>query len=519
MNKIILAKFKESVFSVLPITVIVLILNFAIHPMDSKNTVSFVIGALLLMAGMALYSLGVDTAITPVGNHIGNKVSHISKLGIILLNIAVIGFIVTIAEPDLSVLASQVSFNKWVLITVISAGVAVFMILAILRMVLNIGLHIIYICLYGLLFLFVALSSMDIIPLAFDSGGVTTGPITVPFILAISVGIGTVFGGRSSNDSSFGVIGICSVGPILCVLILNMFNNSTNSAEIARLITFESWGDVFLSYLKALPIFMKDVAIAIAPITIFFLIMNFTVLKLSKVSLLRISIGFIYTYIGLTIFLLGVNIGFMSTGAYIGAQIAHISKYLTIPIGMVVGGVIVLAEPAIHVLNKQVEEITNGIISHKTMFVIFIISMMLAVGLSMLRVATGISILYIIVPGYAIALGLTFFVPKIFTGIAFDSGGVASGPMSSTFLLPFAMGVCEEIGGNILADAFGTIGIIAMTPLITLQILGLVFKIRLNQQNKAISKAYDSLLAKEGEIIEFDLEDNVIEFNIEGSVA
>ncbi len=300
----------------------------------------------------------------------------------------------------------------------------------------------------------------------------------------------------------FGTIGICSIGPIMVILVLSLIMQTDSSAELAQIATLHSFPDVVMAYLNALPIYLKEVGIALAPITAFFLIMQVFFIKLPWKRLVRILIGILYTYFGLTIFLTGVNVGFMATGTYIGEKLVLVNSYLIIPIGMIVGAFIVLAEPAIHVLNKQVEEITGGMVTKKTMLFVLMISMALAVGLSMLRVATGISILYIMIPGYAIAVGLSFFVPKVFMGIAFDSGGVASGPMTATFLLPFAMGACKAIGGDILSDAFGTIGTVALVPLIVIQLLGLIFKIKATKEATKVTRENNELLSHEGEIIE-----------------
>ncbi|MGN0769005.1 MAG: DUF1538 domain-containing protein [Christensenellales bacterium] len=504
MNRVFLKKLKEACFSVFPITLIIVILNFAISPMDKYSFGSFIVGAVLLVTGTALYSLGVDAAIEPIGEHIGYKISHTKNVVILLLAVFLIGCFVTIAEPDLTVLAGQVSIDSKVLILTVSLGVGIFMIIAMLRMILRINLNVVLAIFYGLTFVLLIFVDKSIIPLAFDSGGVTTGPITVPFIMTLSAGISAVIGGSKSQENSFGTIGICSIGPIAVILILSLIMKTESYAELTVLTEMNSAGDIFLAYLKALPVYLKEVGIALAPITAFFLIMQVFFIKLPSKRLVRILIGILYTYIGLTLFLTGVNVGFMATGTYIGGKVAEVNRYLIIPIGMVVGAFIVLAEPAIHILNKQVEEITGSMISRKTMFLVLMFSMSLAVGASMLRVATGISMLYIILPGYFIAIILSFFVPKIFTGIAFDSGGVASGPMTATFLLPFAMGACDALGGDILSDAFGTIGTVALVPLIVLQILGLIYKIKNDKKAALLKRRNAELLAREGEIIEFD---------------
>ena len=502
MNKVFKRKLAEALLAILPITAIILILNFAISPMPALNTISFIIGSVLLILGTAVYSLGVDTGLEPIGTHMGNKISHSKNIVLILIAVFLIGCFVTVAEPDLTVLSNQVSIDSRTLIFTVALGVGIFMVFAILRMILKINLNIILLVLYGITFLLVIFVDKNLIPLAFDSGGVTTGPITVPFIMALSAGISAVLGGSKSQENSFGTIGICSIGPIMVVLILSLIQKTESSAEVSSMIVYSNVSEVFLAYLKALPIYLKEVGIALAPITAMFLIMQVFFIKLPPKRLIRICIGILYVYLGLTLFLTGVNVGFMATGTYIGTAVAKLNGYLIIPIGMFVGAFIVLAEPAIHILNKQVEEITGGIISRKTMLLVLMLSMSVAIGLSMLRVATGISILYLIIPGYSIALILTFFVPKIFTGIAFDSGGVASGPMTATFLLPFAMGACKALNGNILSDAFGTVGMVALVPLIVLQILGLIYKIKTSEKRTVIQKTYMEMLAREGEIIE-----------------
>lgn len=505
MAKNLGSKVKESLFSVFPITAIILIINFAVSPMPKYDLAAFIIGALLLIVGMALYSLGTDVAVEPMGSYIGSQVTKTKRVMLILAVCFIIGVIVTIAEPDLTVLASQVpNIGNWTLIITIAVGVGIFMLIAVLRTVLSVPLRYVLIFFYIALFALAAFSDAGFIPLAFDSGGVTTGPITVPFIMALGIGISSVFGGKHSQDNSFGMIGVCSIGPIIAVLILGLIYNPSSSAGAETVHNFAGLTDVLKTYLHAFPHYFKEVGIALAPICAFFYLFFIIFRKLSKVAMLRITVGIIYTYVGLSLFLTGVNIGFMPSGTYIGAMLAKTNKMLLIPIGMIVGAFIVLAEPAVHVLNKQVEEITGGVISRNTMLLVLAISMSVALALSMMRVVTGISIWYIILPGYAIALALTFFVDKIFTGIAFDSGGVASGPMTATFVLPFAMGACAELGGNILTDAFGIVAVVAMTPLVTLQVLGLIFKLKTNRAARIADAYAMSLLATEGEAIELD---------------
>lgn len=498
-------KMKEALVAVLPITALVIILNFSLGGMPTLNLASFLVGAVFLVVGMALYTLGSSIFMEPAGEHIGTKVTATRKVWFILLVAFVVGVVVTVAEPDLTVLATQIgSIPNMVLIVSVGVGVGVFMVIAVLRILLKVRLNALLIALYAVVFVLAAFVSEGYVPLSFDSGGVTTGPITVPFILALGVGISGAIGGSHSQEDSFGMVGICSVGPIIAVLILGLVYKTDAQAEAATLSAFSDFGDVMMTYLRSLPTYLEEVGIALAPIFVVFLIFQFTMLKLPGKSLLRMIIGAVYTYVGLTLFLTGVNVGFMQAGSYIGGAVAGVSRWLVIPIGALVGSLIVLAEPAVHVLNRQVEQITGGAISRKNMLVVLVISMAVAVALIMIRVATGISIWWIIVPVYVIALGMSFFVPKIFTAIAFDSGGVASGPMTATFLLPFAMGATAELGGSIINDAFGTVAFVAMTPLVAIQIMGLVYKVKKTVSARTAAEHYRELLAREGEIIELD---------------
>ena len=505
--KKILKKNWEAVIAILPITIITIILGLSFKVTSVLEIATLLVGVVFLIIGMALYNIGTDTAIAPAGSHIGGKVSESGKLWLVILVCFIVGIIVTVAEPDLSVLASQVaSINKYVLIFVVGLGVGIFMLVAVLRIALKWSLNIVLIISYGLVFILAMVVHLVVgeqfIPLSFDSGGVTTGPMTVPFILTLCVGVSAVAGGSKSNESSFGMVGVCSIGPILAVLVLGLIYRSDVSASAVEPLVVNNFGDVIMLYLKTLPDFLKDVAIALAPILVFFIIFDAVSLRLPKRAFIRILIGFLYTYIGLTLFLTGAHVGFHQASYQLGGALANVNKWVIVPIGIAVGACIVLAEPAVHVLNKQVEQITGGVINRKTMLIVLSVSIAGAVGLAMIRIASGISIWWFILPGYVISLALSFFVPKTFTAIAFDSGGVASGPMTATFLIPFSMGACTMIGGNIFTDAFGCVAMVAMTPLVALQVLGLVYKIKSSKKYQVASSEFASMLASEGEIIE-----------------
>lgn len=446
---------------------------------------------------------------TPMGERVGTTMTKSKNIFVMVFLSFLLGAMITISEPDLQVLAGQVSsIPNMVLILAVAAGVGCFLVLALLRMLFGIPLSHMLLVFYGIVFLLSYFVPKDFLAVAFDSGGVTTGPMTVPFIMALGVGISAIRSDKRAADDSFGLVALCSIGPILAVLILSMIyhpNGSSVDASSAAIQIMDDTVQMWDAFMIELPEYMKEIAISLLPIIVFFLLFQLVSRDIQKKLLVKILVGLVYTYIGLVLFLTGVNVGFMPAGNYLGQTIASLPyRYVIIPIGMVIGYFIVKAEPAVFVLTKQVEHITSGAISSKAMGMSLSIGVSASIGIAMLRVLTGISIMWFIIPGYAIALLLTFFVPKIFTAIAFDSGGVASGPMTATFLLPFAMGACEVTGGNILTDAFGVVAMVAMTPLITIQILGVVFRVKEYQAHKKAAVGVGTVLpaSEDMEILE-----------------
>ena len=418
---------------------------------------------------------------TPIGEKTGSAITKSKNIFLVILITFIMGLVITISEPDLQVLAQQVpSIPNMTLIIAVAIGVAAFLVLAVLRMLFKIPLAYLLVGFYIIIFGLTPFVSKDFLAIAFDSGGVTTGPMTVPFIMSFGIGIAAIRSDRHAEDDTFGLVSMCSIGPILAVLILGMIFKPGSAEHVSESIpVINDTVELGKLFVHELPEYMKEMAISIFPIILIFGIIQLFTRDLNKRTLIKILVGIIYTYIGLVLFLTGVNVGFMPAGNYLGQTIAGLSfSWIIVPIGMIIGYFIVQAEPAVFVLTKQVEEMTSGAISAKAMGTSLSIGVAISVGLAMIRVLTGISILYFLVPGYLIALVLTFFVPKIFTAIAFDSGGVASGPMTATFLLPFAMGACEALGGNIITDAFGIVAMVAMTPLITIQIMGMIFRIK-----------------------------------------
>ncbi len=502
-------KFKETIKAVFPIIAIVLLLCFTIAPISPSIVLMFLIGGVLLIIGMLLFNVGVDISMTPMGERVGTTMTKSKNIFVMVFLSFLLGAMITISEPDLQVLAGQVSsIPNMVLILAVAAGVGCFLVLALLRMLFGIPLSHMLLVFYGIVFLLSYFVPKDFLAVAFDSGGVTTGPMTVPFIMALGVGISAIRSDKRAADDSFGLVALCSIGPILAVLILSMIyhpNGSSVDASSAAIQIMDDTVQMWDAFMIELPEYMKEIAISLLPIIVFFLLFQLVSRDIQKKLLVKILVGLVYTYIGLVLFLTGVNVGFMPAGNYLGQTIASLPyRYVIIPIGMVIGYFIVKAEPAVFVLTKQVEHITSGAISSKAMGMSLSIGVSASIGIAMLRVLTGISIMWFIIPGYAIALLLTFFVPKIFTAIAFDSGGVASGPMTATFLLPFAMGACEVTGGNILTDAFGVVAMVAMTPLITIQILGVVFRVKEYQAHKKAAVGVGTVLpaSEDMEILE-----------------
>ena len=500
-------KIQEALISALPITAVVYILALTpLFDLSSVELITFTVGAVLLILGIGLFNLGADLAMTPMGTHVGSGLSRQKKLGLLLTVCFVLGMLITIAEPDLQVLAKQVSavMNGTVLIYAVGVGVGAFLLVAILKIVFrkSLGdiLMLFYMLLFALALLLVVNGNAPLLPMAFDSGGVTTGPITVPFIMALGVGISSVLGDRRSKENSFGLVSLCSVGPILAVLLLGVFSKNDLSYAVPD---YTVSNDILGAFLHTAEHTAKEVAIALGLIVAFFLICQVALLKLPKRRLLRIGVGVVFTYIGLVMFLTGVNVGFMPVGYKLGAMLGQGSPVFLVIFGLIIGVLCVLAEPAIHVLNGQVEEVTGGLVSKKAMMTGLCIGVGASIALSMVRIIFDFSIVYYIIPGYFIALALSLFVPPVYTAIAFDSGGVASGPMTSGFILPLAIGCCVSVQGSdaVLRDAFGVVALVAMTPLITIQLLGFrgIIAERVNER-KAMKRILD---ADDQQIINF----------------
>jgi len=504
-------KLIEAVLSVMPITIAVTLLYVCgLVNVNVPSFILFLISVVLVVFGLTLFQLGAQVALTPIGEHVGSTMPKINKWWLLILLCFILGVIGTVAEPDLQVLSAQVADAlsnhdiKTYLVLVVAVGVGLFLVVAVLRTFLKIKLNIVLIVAYGIVMLLAIFTDQNFLPMAFDGGGVTTGPITVPFLLAIGIGIASVKGGNSKNDDSFGMVSLCSIGPIIAVLVLGLIYGAPSEYSpsiVAKGV--ETIGDIPYAIVSVIPKYLLEVGITILPIAAFFLVFNFLFIKLPKRQIARIGIGLAYTYVGLVIFMMAVNVGFMPIGIETGVAIGSLGSlsWILIPIGVVIGLVLVIAEPAVQVLGKQVEEVSGGTIKSRTILIALAVGNGISVGLAMVRIVTGIPIWYILVPFYVIALALMFVVPKVYTAIAFDSGGVVSGPMTTTFLLPLALGACMAMGGNVLTDAFGVVAFVAMTPLVAIQIVGLIVKIKQGAIKKRASVLETKTL--ENEIIEF----------------
>lgn len=509
-------KLKETISSVAPIMAIVLILGLTIAPMTAEQIFRFITGGILVIIGLTLFLSGVDMGILPIGERSGAALTSKRNLPLLLAASFFIGFMITIAEPDVQVLADQVrgidpNVSKWGLIIMIAAGVGLFVMIGILRTILSIPLKIILIVSYVIVFALAFFTPAEFQGVAFDSGGATTGPMTVPFIMALGMGVAAVRAAHghanSSSDDSFGLTGIASVGPVFAVCLYGILlaNFGKGNADLVASAAAEETVSGMGIYLHLLPDVFSEVVRALAPLVAMAVLFQITLMKLPPFQVIRMVRGLLFSFVGLVIFLVGAKGGFMPAGEELGESLGKLAisgdkmlaimdasgvveHSLKIPgiveiiililVGCVFGAVVVCAEPAVWVLTEQVEGVTGGTIKRKVMLVALSAGVALSIGLSMARVLFGFSLWYILVPGYAVALLLTFFCPNLFTGIAFDSGGVASGPMTSTFILSFTLGASAATGGNPAVDAFGVIALVAMTPLIAIQILGIVFKVK-----------------------------------------
>ncbi|EOR21138.1 hypothetical protein A500_14118 [Clostridium sartagoforme AAU1] len=480
-------KIREVLMSVLPITIIVLILNFTLTPIDMNLLIRFMIGTVAIVIGLSIFLVGVDIGVTPIGNIMGTNIAKTNKLWIVIVAGLLLGFFISVAEPDLQILGGQVEFvtsglvSKWLIVAIVSIGIAIMLSLGLGRIVYNFPLYKLLTIIYGFILVLALFTSPEFLAISFDASGATTGAMTVPFILALATGVSRLKkDSKSSEKDSFGLVAIASTGAIISVMLMSILSKTdqvTGSLEGSEVISTS----IILPFIEKIPVITFEILLALLPILIIFIIFQKVKFKLSKRSFRKVLFGMLFTFIGLVIFLVGVNAGFMDVGTAVGKSIAALdNKMYVIIVGFVLGFVTILAEPAVYVLTHQIEDVTSGYVKRKVVMFTLAIGVGFAVALSMVRILVPeVKLWHYLLPGYLVSIAMSYFVPKLFVGMAFDSGGVASGPMTATFILAFAQGVAEAIeGADVLIDGFGMIAMVAMTPIIALQILGFIFKIK-----------------------------------------
>lgn len=483
---ILFEKIREAAISVIPVMALVWILHLTVSPMGPA-LYKFLVGGILLIIGLAVFLLGAEVGIVPTGRQAGSALTARRSLPLLLIAGFIIGFFITVAEPDVHVLAEQVSsvdpeISGFLLVLMIAAGVGLFVSVALMRVVFQLSLRLMLAGFYLLVLLLAWLAPASFLGIAFDAGGATTGPMTVPFILAIGIGVAAVRA-RAANNDSFGLIGIASIGPVLAVLLLGIFSSGSgvSDAGAEESATLSIW-DHFLAQIPAVA---EETALALAPLVILFSLFRiFLLARMPASQMVRVGVGLLYTYLGLVCFFVGVKGGFIPAGTMLGALLSsQDSAWLLVAVAFLLGALAVCAEPAVWVLTVQVEEVSGGAIRSRMILIFLCIGVACAVALSLLRLILGWPLWSFLLPGYIAAFALSLACPPMFTAIAFDSGGVASGPMASTFILAFTLGAAEQLGTLSVIDAFGAIALIAMTPLIALQILGILYKMRARRQN------------------------------------
>jgi hypothetical protein len=487
---VIISKLKEVLYSVLPITVIVLILHFTISPIDTALLIRFLIGAVLIILGLTVFLIGVDIGITPIGNNLGATIAKTNKIWIVVISGIILGFFISVAEPDLHILAEQISsvtsgmISKWSIVGVVSAGIAIMLSIGLIKIVYNFPLYKLLTILYGIIFALAIFTTPEFLAISFDASGATTGALTVPFILSLAIGVSKLKkDSKSSEKDSFGLVAIASTGAIISVMVMSILSKTDNiTGDLSQELTSNS---ILFPFLHETPDVALEISLALLPIILIFIIFQKVSFKLSNRAVRKILFGILFTFLGLVLFLVGVNAGFMAVGSTVGYNIALLNnKAYVIIVGFILGVVTILAEPAVYVLTHQIEDVTSGYVSRKVVMVTLSIGVGIAVALSIVRILIpDLQLWQYLLPGYMISIALMYFVPKLFVGIAFDSGGVASGPMTATFILAYAQGAAEATkGASVLVDGFGIISMVAMTPLIALQLLGLVYKVKTKKE-------------------------------------
>lgn len=480
--------------AVSPIAVIVLLIHILISPLDADIMLRFGVGTLFIIIGLTIFLVGVDLGITPMGQHIATALTKFNSKRIVIITVVILGFFISVAEPDLHILANQVAMvtggvvSKLQVVLSVSVGIGLMLTLGVFRILYNIPLYKLLAVIYGFILILALLTTPEFLAISFDASGATTGALTVPFIMAISIGAAAMKkDSKASEKDSFGLVAIASAGAIIALMLLNLVlktGEMTGSLEL----DLNNNSGVLAPFIHNAPHLAKELLLALSPFLIIFVLFRFLFLKLNMRHFFKILMGMVYTYVGLLLFLLGVNSGFMLVGNLIGIQLSVSNfQWILIPIGFILGLVTILAEPAVHVLTQQIEEVTSGYVKKSAVLVSLCLGVGFAVMASVIRVMIEpLQLWHFLLPGYMIAIILMFFSPKLFVGIAFDAGGVATGPMTATFILAFIQGAAEGIPtADVLRDGFGMIAMVAMMPIITLELLGVLYKIKTKRQEVA----------------------------------
>lgn len=503
-----LEKLKESTFSILPISMVVLILGLVLN-INTATILCFLFCFVFLVVGLTFFSKGADSAMFIMGEAMGSSLARTKKTWLVLISGFLIGTVITFAEPDLQILAEQISsINKWLLIAIVAVGVGVMFVVAMLRIMFRLRIKTILQISFGVILILGFFVPKEFLTIAFDCGATTTGNLSVPLMLAFGFGMASMHGGKRSDNETFGIMALGSVGPIISIMVMGLFvpAESIHITETATTV-ISTVGDAWAQIGKSLLQNMGEVAIVLIPILVIFFIFQFTIIRLPKQRIMKILVGVLYAYIGIVLFLAGASIGFMSLGSQIGSILASKSyRWVLIPVGALLGFCIVIAEPAVIVLNKNVELITFGAIKKRNLLMALAIGVALASAMAVIRVLYNIDFVWFIVPMYVISLILSFFTKDVFSAIAFDSGGVAAGTMSVSLILPMISGVCETVGADLFTGAFGSISFISAMPVLIVEILGVLYTVaskrqvkRMNKVNKAMSKVVD----KDNDIVSF----------------
>lgn len=480
---ILIEKLKEVIMSVLPISLFVFLLHFTLAPMGNDMIIRFMIGTFLVVIGLGIFLFGVHIGISPIGSLMGERIAKTNKNYLVAILAAFLGFIITFAEPALKILADQISIASGgtipslLIVLVVSVGVGLMVAIGLLRILYAKALNKLFTFIYFVIFILAIFVSEEFLAISVDASGATTGAMATPFILALGYGVSKLKGSRDSEEGSFGLVGLASTGPILTVMLMSIISGIVNIEGEAEPFVFNI-GRIS-PYLQIFPQILKEIIITLLPILLIFLVFDHFSFHLKKKAKKTILKGLLYTYIGLSLFLLGVNGGFMEVGRFVGQEIAGLSQGYLLPlVGFFLGMLVILAEPAVYILTEQIEEVTAGHIKRKVILITLSIGMALAVLFSMLRIMIpALKLWHFLLPGFTLASYLSYKVPNIFVGIAYDAGGVASGPMTATFVLAFAQGAASVIPtANVLVDGFGVIAMVAMMPLVAIQILGLIYK-------------------------------------------